>query len=154
MANSQTYPQCLYPVTGDVQSATGSPQVTVTGIQQIPVVAQAPADGQILIYSQATPGYVPGDPIVSGPDAVGNPPSRNPVQAGGWDAVVVRELLVDAQGALIVSTQAGLGEQIQNLLQELRALKTAIIALDQTLLPQDFDGPSYQDQTTAENELP
>lgn len=145
MANSQIYPQSTYPLTGDIASTPGVPDVRVTGIQKTPVIDQAPQDGQILIFDQPTNQYVPGDPIVSGPNAVGTPSTRPPVQVGGTDSVVVRELLLDTQGALVVSPLAGLGEQIQILIQEIRALKAAVISLDNTLVAQDFDAENYAD---------
>lgn len=39
---------------------------------------------------------------------------------------------------------------LQVMIQEIRAMKTAVIALDNTALPQDFEGPSYSDLTTSE----
>lgn len=40
----------VYPLTGDVTSTAGNPSVTVTGIQNIPVVASFPTDKEILTY--------------------------------------------------------------------------------------------------------
>lgn len=42
----------VYPLGGDVQSAAGSPNVTVTGIQNIPVVPGVPPAGAVLTYNQ------------------------------------------------------------------------------------------------------
>ncbi|MBZ5700258.1 MAG: hypothetical protein LAN84_00265 [Acidobacteriia bacterium] len=67
-------------------------------IQGIAVMAQAPADGQLLIFDGATQKYVPGDPIVSGPDAPGSVPTRPPVQAGAFDGTNVQRLKSNASG--------------------------------------------------------
>lgn len=60
------------------------------------------ADGQVPIFDLSSGKYIPGDPIVSGPDAPGTPPTRNPVQTGGFDGTNVRRLLSDASGRLQV----------------------------------------------------
>lgn len=51
MPNSQLFPQSIYPIVGDISSTAGSPNVTVVGIQTIPVVAGTPQDLQVLQYS-------------------------------------------------------------------------------------------------------
>jgi len=45
----------------------------------------APTPGQPLLYDPALGSYQPADPIVSGPDAAGIQPTKNPVQTGGLD---------------------------------------------------------------------
>lgn len=40
----------VYPLTGDVTSTAGNPSVTVTGIQNIPVIASFPTDKEVLTY--------------------------------------------------------------------------------------------------------
>lgn len=152
MANAQTFPQSLYPLNGDVVSTTGNPEVTVTGIQTTAVSAQPPKNGQLLIYDQVQKEYIPGDPIVSGPDAPGSAPSVNPVQVAGVDSGgLVRELQTDTSGSLYL---AGVEQRLDSVIQELRAMKIAIIALDNTLNPSDFEAASYTDLSTAEIAIP
>jgi hypothetical protein len=139
MPNFQTFPQSIYPINGDVASANGDPDVTVQGIQGTPVLDQRPDNGQILIYDSAINAYVPGDPIVSGPDPVGTPNASNPVQVGGTDGVLVREALTDPNGAFVISSQAGIGELLYLILYELRAIKAVLIAQDNQLLDGDFN---------------
>ena len=69
-----------------------------TSLQGKAIDAQAPTDGEILIFDGATEKYVPGDPIVSGPDAPGAPPTRPPVQVGVFDGTNVRRLSGDSSG--------------------------------------------------------
>ncbi len=57
--NSQIYPQTLYPAAGDVTSQPGSPNLTVDGIQNIPVVSTLPLDQQGLVFQGATAKYSP-----------------------------------------------------------------------------------------------
>jgi hypothetical protein len=63
MANAQLFPQSTYPLTGDISSTAGSPNVTVVGLQTIPVAAGTPQDLQVLQYilslNQWQPGTVP-----------------------------------------------------------------------------------------------
>lgn len=151
MSNQQVYPSSTYPISGDAQSTPGSSTVTVVGIQQVPVDPTPPQPQQILVAGSDGVWH-PEDPIVSGPDPTGAPPSSaNPVQVAGWDAVDVREILTDPQGAVVASTQAGLGEQLQSILQELRAIKSAIINLDNTAVSSDYDSQQYTDLATTEN---
>lgn len=153
MANNQIFPASPYPGAGDIATSPGSPLTTVTGLQHIPVDPATPQPQQLLVMGSDGVWH-PEDPVVSGTDAVGTAPSRPPVQVGGTDNVVVRELLLDPQGAVVVSSLSGLGEQIQILIQEIRALKTATIGLDSTLNPADFEAPSYTDQTASDYILP
>lgn len=44
-------------------------------------------------------------------------------------------------------------ELLQQLILEVRAMKTAVIALDNTAYPEDFEAPSYSDQTTSETSI-
>jgi hypothetical protein len=142
MSNQQTFPQSVYPIDGDVASKPGDSNVTVTGIQKTPVAAQIPTDGEILIYNQAANEYIPGDPIVSGPDPTGGPPSSaNPVQVAGIDeGNFVRELRTDTYGSL---RMLNVEDKLDVLIGEIRAMKTAILALDNTTNPADFEGSSY-----------
>ena len=100
MSNRQTFPNALYPIAGDVESQTGSPDVTVTGIQNTPFAADAPQPGQIPVMN--TDGsWHPEDPVVSGTDASGTPSSKNPVQIAGIDdGNLVRELRTDTYGSV------------------------------------------------------
>jgi hypothetical protein len=94
-----------------VGTGTGMAQVSsagsgnATSISGTPVMAQAPAAGQVLIFDAPSGSYVPGDPIVSGPDAPGTPPTRPPVQAGVFDGTNVQRLKGDAQGNAGVNVQ-------------------------------------------------
>jgi hypothetical protein len=57
----QSYPQSVYPDTGDVTSATGDSSLVVTGIQRVPVEAVTPLDQQSIVFqaSVGTGEYVP-----------------------------------------------------------------------------------------------
>jgi hypothetical protein len=137
LANRQTLPQAITPIAGDVASAVGSPTVTVTGIQQTPVLNQQPQPGQILIFDGPTGFYIPGDPIVSGPDAVGNSPSRPPVQVAGIDdSNFVREVRTDTYGGLQLSIE--LRETLRQILNQLKALTRAVVNLDNTNQDSDY----------------
>lgn len=51
--NRQVYPSSLFPLRGDISAEVGATTVTVTGIQQIPVVSPPvePNDGDTFFYS-------------------------------------------------------------------------------------------------------
>lgn len=49
----------VYPLTGDVQSQAGSPNVTVVGLQNIPIQAVALQNGDVLQYDVTTNQWVP-----------------------------------------------------------------------------------------------
>ena len=51
MANQQLFPQSVYPIAGDVQSAPGSPLVIVKGIQTIPFSSTTPLAGQVPVFT-------------------------------------------------------------------------------------------------------
>jgi|HubBroStandDraft_1064217.scaffolds.fasta_scaffold37784_3 hypothetical protein len=139
--NIQTFPQAIYPINGDVESQSGDPDVTVVGIQGTPVLDQAPLNGQILIYDSPTNNYVPGDPIVSGPDPTGSTPSVNPVQVAGIDeGDLVRELRTDTYGSL---RSLRIEQLLYLILLELRALKAATINLDDTMLSTDYEADNF-----------
>lgn len=82
------------------------PPADAISLRGTPLYNQAPLPGQVLIFDEVTGNYVPGDPIVSGPDAPGVAPTRNPVQMGGFDGAVVRRVMVDANGNLLFIPQA------------------------------------------------
>ncbi len=137
MANQQIFPQSTYPITGDVQSTPGSPLVQVTGIQSTPVLNQAPQNGQILIFDQPTQQYIPGDPIVSGPNNVGTSASRPPVQIGGLDdGGLVRELFTDTNGGIQLSMIDR--KLVTDLLNTSKAILRAIVNLDSTNQDTDY----------------
>jgi hypothetical protein len=144
MSNQQIFPQSTYPISGDVQSTPGSPAVVVQGIQTAPVINQYPLNGQILIFDGPTNRYIPGDPIVSGTDPVGTPPSRPPVQIGGVDdGNLVREFRTDTNGAVELSmTDRTL---LENILLEIRAMKQAIIDQDNTARDSDYAPDNFID---------
>lgn len=56
--NREIFPGGVYPLQGDVTSQAGSDQVTVVGIQNVPVASTPPVPGQVLIAG--TGGYAPG----------------------------------------------------------------------------------------------
>jgi hypothetical protein len=151
VANKQTYPNALSPLNGDVESTIGSSTATVTGIQTQPVAPTVPQPQQILVYGSDGIWH-PEDPVVSGPDAPGNPSTANPVQVGGIDeGNLVREFRTDTDGSLRLH---GVEQRLDILIQEIRAMKTAIISLDNTLNSSDFEAGSYSDLTTSETALP
>lgn len=141
MSNRQNFPNSVFPLTGDVTSNTGNNTVTVEGIQTTPVSPQQPTNGQLLIFDQPTQQYVPGDPIVSGPDAVGTEPTVNPVQVAGIDeGNLVRELRTDAYGSFRAARTEEILEQILN---TQRAILAALLSLDTSLHDQDFNPDSF-----------
>jgi hypothetical protein len=128
--NQQLLPQTTYPIAGDVQSTPGNPLVKVTGMQATPISAQPPQDGQIYIYDANTNSLIPGDPIVSGPDATNTNPTRNPVQVSGIDdSNLVRELRTDSYGSL---RSQRIEELLEQILEMQKKTVLAIAALDDT----------------------
>lgn len=126
----------IYP---NYESPTGN-------LQGVPVSPQSPGNGQLLIYSAPANTYIPGDPVVSGPNPVGTPPTANPVQIGGQGADGnVHEIQTDVLGNVRIDASTLL-DALQQILYELRAIKTVLMGMDNTLLPQDFDAASYSDQ--------
>jgi hypothetical protein len=65
---------------------TGQPIAQVVAnatLAGVPVSPTPPTrDGELLIYNLSSNEYIPGDPIVSGPDAPGVTPTKPPVQIG------------------------------------------------------------------------
>ena len=57
--NSQVFPQSTYPLTGDLASSPGNPNITVDGIQTIPVSPTLPLDQQTLVFQNILTEYVP-----------------------------------------------------------------------------------------------
>lgn len=57
--NSQVFPQSTWPLAGDLSSSPGSAVITVSGIENTPVDATKPTDGQTLVYSAALSRYIP-----------------------------------------------------------------------------------------------
>lgn len=153
MANREIYPGGIYPLQGDIESTAGQNSVAVTGIQGTPVVNTPPQTGQLLVMG-GDGQWHPEDPVVSGTDEVGTTPTKPPVQVAGIDGGgLVQELKTDPYGQLQVVSPTLL-EALALLTSELRAMKTALIALDNTLVPRDFDATSYSDSTNSETALP
>lgn len=120
-----------------------------TQIQGTPVASSAPSDGEILIYSGPANAYIPGDPIVSGPDPVGTPPTVNPVQvAGVGPDGNVHEVQTDLLGDVKVDASS-LIDILTQLVLELRALRHAVVALDRTLDIQDFEPSQFAQGPSA-----
>jgi hypothetical protein len=59
MPNQQLWPQTTYPLVGDLQSTPGQQNVTVVGIQTVPVVPTTPLDQQSLIFQGTLTAYAP-----------------------------------------------------------------------------------------------
>jgi hypothetical protein len=59
--NFLSFPQSIFPETGDVASTLGDNNLVVDGIQRVPVEATAPLDQQSIVYqaSVGTGEYVP-----------------------------------------------------------------------------------------------
>lgn len=64
------------------------------------------SDGQVPIWNAASSKYVPGDPIVSGPDAPGVAPTKNPVQIGIFDGTNVQRALGSSAGRLSIDVNS------------------------------------------------
>lgn len=52
--NQETFPASLFPLRGDVSAEAGAISVRVQGIQNTPVTATPPTDGQTLAYVAAS----------------------------------------------------------------------------------------------------
>lgn len=145
MANRQLLPNSISPINGDVTSSVGNPDVTVTGIQGTPVLNQAPQEGQILIFDTNAPGgsaYVPGDPIVSGTDAPGTSPTKNPVQVAGIDdGNLVRELRTDTYGSI---RSINVEDKLDQIIYLLRALVAATIS-DKAVDDSEYTADNFTD---------
>lgn len=62
MANRETYPASQSPLTGDISGPAGAQQVTVTGIQGVPVApatSSSPTDQDKLVYQAANNDWEP-----------------------------------------------------------------------------------------------
>jgi len=62
MANRETYPASQSPLTGDISGPAGAQQVTVTGIQGVPVLpasSTSPTDKDKLTYSATNGDWEP-----------------------------------------------------------------------------------------------
>jgi hypothetical protein len=144
MPNQQVFPNSTYPLAGDVGSTPGDPSVVVQGFQNVPVVPDKPTDGQVYVYVASLNAWVPADPVVSGPNAPGTPPTANPIQVGGVDdGGLVRELSTDTGGAIQLSmTDRTI---LLNMLHELRAVKAVILNLDNTAKDSDYSPDNFND---------
>lgn len=135
MPNQQLFPQSTYPITGDVQSTPGAPNVLTVGFQGTGVVSTKPTDGQVYVYVEEIDKWVPADPVVSGPNAQGTAPTAPPVQVGGIDdANQVRELRVDSSGNVQLSDT---NKILLLILQELRK---------QRMILESASGDSFEDE--------
>jgi len=145
--NRQVYPPTISPLQGDILSTPNSPNVTVTGIQTTQVNATLPTTGQLLVaHGDGTAMWE--DPAVSGVNAVETTPTKPPVQVGGQDECnLVRELRLDTYGSL---RAVRMEELLTLLLAEMRAMKLAIISLDSTAVPDDFDATQFTENDPAE----
>lgn len=137
--NRQSYPNSVFPLTGDVTSTTGESGVVVEGIQKTPFSPDPPQTGQIPVMN-SDGSWHPEDPVVSGTDAVGNSPTKNPVQIAGIDeATLVREIRTDSHGGIRAVT---LEELMQTNIAVCKALLAAF--LESNNLPDsDYDPQNY-----------
>jgi hypothetical protein len=71
-------------------------------------------NGQIPIWDSASTTYIPGDPIVSGPDAVGVAPTKNPVQIGAKFLTTPSTLTNNQVGSLQLDATQNLLVKLQN----------------------------------------
>lgn len=78
MANRETYPASLSPLTGDISGPAGAQQVTVVGLQTVPVDSITPVQQANLVYDYNVGKWmvrVPGNMSVllnGTPDSIGN----------------------------------------------------------------------------------
>jgi|ERR1017187_3799453 hypothetical protein len=111
-------------------------------VQGTPVTNAAPTDGQILQYSAAN-GQVQYASII----AVGVQAGLQSVLPLGLGEIYVAtdtgNLFIGTPGVgagyLQVSDMSQMNDTFQQILAELKAVRLAIVALDSTLLPQDFE---------------
>lgn len=132
---------------GDATSTAGQNTVTVTGIQTTPVAPDAPQTGQLLVMNKDG-SWHPEDPVVSGTDSVGTTPSKPPVQVAGIDDIgLVREIKTNQLGEIQTNSQSN-NERIELLIREVRSMKAAVIALDETLKDADYSSTLFADAAT------
>ena len=137
MANRETFPANQSPLTGDISGPAGATSVTVTGLQQVPFQAGPYQDGQIAIYNAAANQWLVGDPVVSGPNAVGTAPSRPPVQIAGVDPTgLVQEIQTDTAGG--IQESAEMRDLLRDILNQLKALTRAVVNLDSQANDADY----------------
>src|SRR6478609_1605143 len=77
-------------------------QPASTNLSDFSAVA-ASHTGMLPIWDQPSTTYIPGDPIITGPDANGAVPVGNPVVTAGWDGTNVRRVKTDAAGVVQVN---------------------------------------------------
>lgn len=137
--NRQNYPNSVFPLTGDVTSTTGESGVVVEGIQKTPFAPDPPQTGQIPVMN-SDGSWHPEDPVVSGTDAPGTSPTKNPVQVAGIDeSNLVRELRTDSYGSL---RAVSLEELMAQNLAATKALLAAFIEVN-NLIDSDYDLDNY-----------
>lgn len=87
--------------TGSVVNRSGSGVIDASAVGGV-TVSGSPAVGQVPIATSGTAAAW-GDPIVSGPDAPGVAPTKNPVQIGSFDGTNVQRVSSDSSGKLNVN---------------------------------------------------
>lgn len=125
--------------------------IAATQIQGTPVTTTAPADGQVLQYSAVSGTYQPAAII-----GVGTQTNLQAVLPLGLGEIYVAtdtgNLFIGTPGIGIGYLQVGdtsqMLEALQQLILEVRAMRLALISLDSSALPQDFDP-----QTSGDPEL-
>jgi hypothetical protein len=116
--------------------------ISANEIQGTPVTGTAPTDGQILQYSAANGQAQYATIIATGTQA--GLQSVLPLGLGEiYVATDTGNLFIGTPGVgagyLQVSDMSQMNDTFQQVLAELKAVRLAIVALDSTLLPQDFE---------------
>lgn len=125
--------------------------IAATQIQGTPVAIASPTDGQVLQYSAVSGTYQPAAIIGVGTQA--NLQAALPLGLGEiFVASDTGNLFIGTPGVGIGYLQVGdtsqMLEALQQLILEVRAMRLALISLDSSALPQDFDP-----QTSGDPEL-
>lgn len=82
--------------------------------------------------------------------ADGSPGAATPAYAvlsGAQNGPSLRAVIADSSGKLVLAESGGASDTLTMMLMEIRALKSAIIALDKNLMPEDFEPGLYSDNT-------
>lgn len=125
--------------------------IAATQIQSTPVTTTAPTNGQVLQYSASSGTYQPTAIIGVGTQA--NLQAVLPLGLGEiYVATDTGNLFIGTPGVGVGYLQVGdtsqMLEALQQLILEIRAVRMALVSLDSTALPQDFDP-----QTSVDREL-
>jgi hypothetical protein len=86
--------------------------------------------------------------------AIGSAIPSYGVQIAGANGTNLQSVAVDSLGRQILADTGGEADILASILYEIRAMKTAIVALDNTANPVDFEAASYYDAITGETALP